>query len=92
MLEKSAANMNYLWSQAHLNLTPKLHCIQEHSLNHMGQFNGIGDMLEDDVEHIRQIAAKIEGQVNQIQRWRLCKTARGYERQWKIQFCYLQIF
>jgi hypothetical protein len=32
----------------------------------MRRFNGIGDMLEDDVEHIHQLAAKIEAQVSQM--------------------------
>jgi hypothetical protein len=63
ILEKSVANLNYLWTQAHLNFTPKLHSTLEHSLDHMGQFNGIGDMLEDDVEHMQQIAAKMEARV-----------------------------
>jgi hypothetical protein len=29
----------------------------------MSRFNGIGDMLEDDVEHIHQKAAKIESRI-----------------------------
>jgi hypothetical protein len=32
----------------------------------MKRFNGIGDMLEDDVEHMHQIAAKIEAQVSRM--------------------------
>ena len=60
IVEASVANLNYLWTQAHLNFTPKLHSTLEHSLDHMRRFNGIGDMLEDDVEHIHQIAAKID--------------------------------
>jgi hypothetical protein len=57
ILEVSIANLNYLWLQAHLNFTPKLHSTVEHSLDRMRCFNGIGDMLADDVEHIHQIAA-----------------------------------
>jgi hypothetical protein len=59
-LETSVANLHYRWTQAHLNFIPKLHSTLEHSLDHMRRFNGIGNMLEDDVEHIHQIAAKIE--------------------------------
>jgi len=66
ILQASIANLNYLWLQAHLNFTPKLHSTVEHSLDHMRRFNGIGDMLEDDVEHIHQIAAKIEARVSQM--------------------------
>jgi hypothetical protein len=47
-------------------ITPKLHSTLEHSLDHMRRFNGISDMLEDDVEHIHQIAAKIEVQVSRM--------------------------
>jgi hypothetical protein len=35
-------------------------------LDHIRQFHGIGGMLEDDVEHIHQIAAKIEVRVSQM--------------------------
>jgi hypothetical protein len=66
IVEASVANLNYLWTQAHLNFTPKLHSTLEHSLDHMRRFNGIGDMLEDDVEHIHQIAAKIEARVSRM--------------------------
>ncbi len=60
VLQKSVVNLNYLWTKARLNYTPKLHSTLEHSLDHMRRFNGIGNMLEDDVEHIHQIVAKIE--------------------------------
>ncbi len=66
IFQASIANLNYLWLQAHLNFTPKLHSTVEHSLDHMRRFNGIGDMLEDDVEHIHQIAAKIEARVSRM--------------------------
>jgi esterase/lipase len=32
----------------------------------MSRFNGIGDMLEDDVEHIHQKAAKIESRIGRM--------------------------
>jgi hypothetical protein len=51
----------------------------------MSRFNGIGDMLEDDVEHIHQKAAKIESRIGQMKKrsikllfipdWRPYKTA-----------------
>ncbi len=64
VLEVSITNLNFLWLQANLIFTPKLHSTLEHSLDHKKHFNGIGDMLEDDVEHIHQIAAKIEAWVS----------------------------
>jgi hypothetical protein len=66
VLEVSIANLNFLWLQANLNFTPKLHSTLEHSLDHMKRFNGIVDMLEGDVELIHQIAAKIEARVSRM--------------------------
>lgn len=59
-------NLNFLWLQANLSFTPKLHSTLEHSLDHMEYFNRIEGMLEDDVEHIKQIAAKIKARVSQM--------------------------
>jgi len=95
VLEVSIANLNFLWLQANLSLTPKLHSTLGHSLDHMKHFNGIGDMLADAVECIHQIATKIEARVSQmknisalkqmcIQKWRPCKTAGRFGRQQKI--------
>ena len=66
ILEHAISNLNYLWAKARLSFTPKVHSTIEHSLDHMKRFNGIGNMLEDDVEHIHQIAAKIEAQVSRM--------------------------
>jgi len=63
VFEVSIANLNLLSLQANLSFTPQLHSTLEHLLDHMGHFNGIADMLEDDVEHIHLIAAKIEAWV-----------------------------
>jgi len=51
---------DYLWKVANLSYTPKIHSILVHELDEMKQLQGIGDMLEDDVEHIHQMAARIE--------------------------------
>jgi hypothetical protein len=56
-LEKALNNLDYLWKVARLSYTPKVHSVLVHALDQMKEFQGIGDMLEDDVEHIHQIAA-----------------------------------
>jgi hypothetical protein len=87
ILEVSIANLNYLWLQAHLNFTPKLHSTVEHSLDRMRCFNGIGDMLADDVEHIHQIAAYIKAaQAKCIQKWKQCRLEGRFKRHQKSQF------
>jgi hypothetical protein len=55
---------DYLWKVANLSYTPKIHSILVHELDEMKQLQGIGDMLEDDVEHIHQMAARIETQTS----------------------------
>jgi hypothetical protein len=66
VVEASVANLNYLWSKAQMSFTPKLHGTLHHALDHMKRHNGFGDMLEDDVEHMHQIAAKIEARVSRM--------------------------
>ncbi len=56
-LEKLLNNLGYLWKIAGLSFTPKVHSVLVHALDKMKKLQGIGDMLEDDVEHIHQIAA-----------------------------------
>jgi hypothetical protein len=63
ILQQAMDNLYYLWSKANLNYTPKIHACLKHAINQMKRFNGIGDMLEDDVEHIHQKAAKIESRM-----------------------------
>ncbi len=60
IFERVLANLDYLWKVANLSYTPKIHSILVHALDQMKQLQGIGDMLEDDVEHIHQMAARIE--------------------------------
>ncbi len=65
-LEKSLNNLDYLWKIAGLSFTPKVHSVLVHALDQMKKLQGIGGMLEDDVEHIHQIAAQIESRTNQM--------------------------
>ena len=54
--EMALKNLDYLWSTATLGLTPKLHSLINHAVKQMRKLGGFGDMLEDDVEMIHQIA------------------------------------
>jgi hypothetical protein len=58
--EKHLRNLHYLWTQAKLSFTPKIHGLLSHAVPQMRHFQGIGDTLEDDVECIHQISAQIE--------------------------------
>jgi hypothetical protein len=59
ILQQAMDNLYYLWSKANLNYTPKIHARLKHAINQMKRFNGIGDMLENDVEHIHQRQPKL---------------------------------
>jgi hypothetical protein len=56
-------NLHYLWGKANINYTPKMHAYLKHTIDQMSRCNVIGNMLEDDVEHIHQKAAKIESRI-----------------------------
>ena len=64
--EKALQNLEYTWKMANLNFTPKMHCLLVHAVRQMRFFEGIGDTLEDDVEHMHQISAKIETRVSRM--------------------------
>ena len=64
--EKYLANLHYLWMQANLNVIPKVHGLLNHAVTQMRHFQGIGDTLEDDVERIHQISARIESRVSRM--------------------------
>jgi hypothetical protein len=64
--EKHLMNLFNLWTTANLNFTPKVHSILVHALEQVKLFNGIGDTLEDDIEHMHQISARIESCVSQM--------------------------
>jgi hypothetical protein len=66
LAEKYLENLHYLWKQANLTFTPKIHSLLNHVVEQMRKYNGIGDTLEDDVERIHQIAAKIETRVSRM--------------------------
>ena len=47
-----------LWDILLWLITPKFHSLLDHALKQMQDLNGFGDMLEDDVEHLHQLAAR----------------------------------
>jgi hypothetical protein len=51
---------------ANMSFTPKIHCLLAHAIHQMRCFEGIGDTLEDDVEHMHQISARIEARVSRM--------------------------
>jgi hypothetical protein len=59
ILERALTNLDYLWKVASLSYMPKIHSILVHALDQTRRLQGIGDMLEDDVQHIYQMAARI---------------------------------
>ncbi len=59
LAEKHLRNLHYLWTQAKLSFMPKIHGLLSHAVPQMRRLNGIGDTLEDDVERIHQISAKL---------------------------------
>jgi hypothetical protein len=66
ILQKALQNLDYLWKNTGLSYTPKLHSELVHAMEQMRECQGIGDMLEDDVEHIHQLAAKIEARISRM--------------------------
>jgi hypothetical protein len=64
ILEKALNSLDYLWKVAGLSYTPKVHSALVHALDQMKEFQGIGDMLEDNTEHIHQIAARMESRTS----------------------------
>jgi hypothetical protein len=49
-----------------LNFTPKIHSLLKHGPEHMHCFEGIGDTLEDHIEHMHQMSARIEARISRM--------------------------
>jgi len=45
-----------LWSSAGLSFTPKIHGMLAHAVDQVESLGDIGDMLEDDLEHLHQVS------------------------------------
>jgi len=58
--EKHLGNLFKLWDEACLNFTPKGHSLLTHAVDQMILLGGIRDTLEDDIEHMHEISARLE--------------------------------
>jgi hypothetical protein len=85
--EKHLRNLHYLWTQAKLSFTPKIHGLLSHAVPQMRHFHGFGDTLEDDVERIHQISAQIESPVSRMKN--KGKQAHVHSKMEAIQNCNL---
>ncbi len=59
ILECSLMNLDFLWRQAGISFTPKIHSILCHAFQQMKRLGGFGDLLEDDLEHLHQMSKAI---------------------------------
>jgi hypothetical protein len=66
VLEKCLEKLHELWGLAQLNFTPKMHSLVKHGPEHMHHFESIGDMLEDDIEHMHQMSARVEARISRM--------------------------
>lgn len=66
ILRRSIDSLNYLWSSAGLSFTPKIHGMLAHVVDQVESLNGIGDMLEDDLEHLHQVSKRIMDRTSKI--------------------------
>ena len=66
ILERSLVNLDYLWTQAGMNYTPKIHGVLSHAAEQMKRLGGMGDLLEDDLEHLHQTSKKISDRTSKI--------------------------
>ncbi len=86
VLEASLKNLQKLWDNARMSFTPNIHGVLAHTIEQVRRFEDIGDILEDDLEHLHQTAARIYSCIRSIKgkktnllfharRWRLNETA-----------------
>jgi hypothetical protein len=48
LAEKYLENLHYLWKQANLSFTPKIHSLPNRAVEQIRKENSIGDTLEDE--------------------------------------------
>ena len=85
--KKNLTNLPYLWTQAKLSFTPKIHGLLSRAVKQMRRFQGIGDTLEDDVERIHQISAKNESRISRTKN--KGQQAHVHSKMEAIQYCNL---
>ena len=66
ILEEAMVNLDYLWGKTDLSFTPKIHSAIAHAIEQVKRLGGIGDVLEDDLEHLHQTSAKITSCVSRM--------------------------
>ncbi len=65
-LKSAQLSLDYLWSAAGLSFTPKIHGVLSHAVEQVERLKGIGDLLEDDLEHLHQMSKKITDRTSRI--------------------------
>jgi hypothetical protein len=58
-VKRAKESLDYLWSSAGLSFMPKIHGLLAHAVEQVERLNGIGDLLEDDLEHLHQMSKKL---------------------------------
>jgi hypothetical protein len=66
LLRRARESLNYLLSKAGMSFMPKIHGVLAHAMQQAERIGGIGDLLEDDLEHLHQISKKITDQTSRI--------------------------
>jgi hypothetical protein len=66
LLRRARESLNYLWSEAGMSFTPKIHGVLAHAAEQAERLGGIGDLLEDDLEQLHQISKKITDRTSRI--------------------------
>ncbi len=59
----SLLNLDYLWAQAGMSYTPKIHGVLSHAAG------GIGDLLEDELKHLHQMSKKKASEQTESRTW-----------------------
>jgi len=66
VLQQALVNLDFLWDKADLSFTPKIHGLIAHAVEQVQRLEGIGDVLEDDLEHLHQTSVKITACVSRM--------------------------
>jgi len=66
VLRRSIDNLRYLWSNAGLSFTPNIHGMLGDVADQVESLGGIGDMLENDLEHLHQVSKRILDRTSKI--------------------------
>lgn len=64
--QKAVNDLEYHWVCAGISKTQKFHGLVKHAANQMIRIGGIGDMLENDVEHVHQISSRLESRDDRL--------------------------